>query len=92
MFLRNYVNSSGLNDEVQKKKKRKKKPAQGIAFNIFIVKANMIKMPLIPLIHCDHTWGLHNLLKAENVKLEHVSETAPRNEKRFVVDLILTVY
>ena len=27
-------------------------------------------MPLIPLIHCDHIWALHNLFKAENVNLE----------------------
>ena len=37
-------------------------------------------MPLITLIHCDHIWVLHNLLKAENVKLEQLNEPAERNE------------
>ena len=35
-----------------------------------------IKMPLIALIHCDHILALHNLIKAENVKLEQLNETA----------------
>ena len=38
-------------------------------------------MPLITLIHCDHIWALHNLLKAENVKFEHLYETSQRNER-----------
>ena len=39
-------------------------------------------MPLITLIYCDHIWALHNLLKAENVKLEQLNETVERNERK----------
>ena len=40
-------------------------------------------MPLITLIYCDHIWALHNLLKAENVKLEGLNETVQRDERKF---------
>ena len=36
----------------------------------------------MPLIHCDDIWALHNLLKAENVKLEQLNETVQRNERK----------
>ena len=39
-------------------------------------------MPLITLIYCDHIWALHNLLKAENAKLEQLNETVQRNERK----------
>ena len=61
-FSATMLTAVALTIRYKRKKNKEKKTAQGIAFNIFIVKANMIKMPLIPLIHCDHIWALHNLI------------------------------
>ena len=61
---------------------RYKIPAQGFPLNILILKAKTLK---------DKIWrniaimfgALHNLLKTENVKLQQLNETTPRNERKF---------